>query len=505
MAGKRISVAKLEEIKRLIESGHSDREIAKSVKCRRLKVSGVRSGLIDINKVVGEGFALWTEQVNWEEVLREVGFKHPLKFIWSEQAQGLTSYSNFFKTFYLKFPHIKVGTVTLRDFEPGERAEVDWAGGKIEWLEMKTGEIRESLVFIGILGFSQLIFATAQDDMKSRQFLHSHKLMYEFFKGVPAVTAPDCTKTAVSKCHLYDPDLNPNYTEMARHYETAIVPARPYRPKDKALVEGAVKIVMRLFRWRYRRRTFTSLAEIREALLETVNIINLKVHTRFKVSRRERFEEIERVKLKPLPSVGFESVDVKDVVLHADCTVQIESIYYSAPHCFRGKLLRARVSENTVEIFFESERVALHARCRKRDGRRVINNDHLPENSRAYREATPQNILNQAKFISANLSILIGELFEKEALGNIRLAQGLIRTAAKELRDHPLQRELVLFAVDEAITTMRRFNRVRVLNFKNLIIDFKKKAAPRENRDISRKPGNPMLRLPYLENEMALN
>lgn len=500
MAGKRMSVARLEEIKRLIDKGHSDREIARSLKCRRLKVAGVRKGTIKSFEIAAsESLALWTYQVNWEDILKEVGLKHPMKFIWEEKASGLTSYSNFFKTFYLKFPHIKVGTITLRDFEPGERAEVDWAGGKIEWLDLKTGEIKDSLIFIGILGFSQLIFATAMDDMRSRQFLHSHKLMFEFFGGVPSVTAPDCTKTAVNKCHLYDPDLNPSYTEMAKHYKTAVVPARPGRPKDKALVEGAVKIVMRLMRWRYRRHTFTSLAEVRSALTETVGIINIKAHTRFKVSRLDRFDKLEKVALKELPTVAFEAIDIKDVILHADCTVQIENVYYSAPHRLRGKLLRARMSENLVEIFFESERVAVHGRHRYKDGRRIINNDHLPENSRAYRESTPQNILNQAKFISLNLNLLITDLFEKETLGNLRLALGLIRTAAKELRDNPLQRERVLFAIDEAIATMKRFNKIRVLNFKSLIVDFKKKSLPLENRDIVRMPGNPMLRLSKLE------
>ena len=338
MAGKRMSVARLEEIKRLIDQGLTDREIARSLKCRRLKVAGVRKGLIKIPEVQPTGsLALWTYQVDWEEVLKEVGLKHPMKFIWEEKASGLTSYPNFFKTFYLKFPHIKTGTITLRDFEPGERAEVDWAGGKIEWMDVKTGEIKESLIFIGILGYSQLIFATAMDDMKSRQFLHSHKSMYEAFGGVPSVTAPDCTKTAVSKCHLYDPDLNPSYTEMARHYGTAIVPARPHRPKDKALVEGAVKIVMRLMRWRYRRHTFTSLHEVRKALTETVGIINIKIHTRFRVSRLDRFDKLEMAALKELPTVAFEAIDCKDVILHADSTVQLEHVYYSAPHKYRGQ------------------------------------------------------------------------------------------------------------------------------------------------------------------------
>lgn len=504
MAGKRISVAKLEEIKRLIESGLKDRAIARALKCRRSKVAEVRSGG-DIKLLSGaEPWPLWTSQVDWDEVLKEIGFKHPLKFIWLEKASELTGYSNFFKTFYRKFPQLKLGSVTLRDFEPGERAEVDWAGGKVEWLETRTGEIKEALVFVGILGFSQLIFSHASEDMKSRQFLNCHRLMYEFFGGVPQVTVPDCTKTAVSKCHLYDPDLNPAYTAMAAHYATAVVPARPHRPKDKALVEGAVKIVMRLFRWRYRRHTFTSLSEIKLALKETVEIINNKSHTRFKVSRFDRFEKIEKSTLKSLPEVAFEAVEIKEAVLHADCTVAIEHNYYSAPHILRGKTLSIRMTENLIEIFHDTERVAVHSRRHGKDGKRIINNDHLPENSRAYRETTAQNLLSQAKFISKKLSQLLEELFEKDTLGKLRLAQGLIRVAAVELKMQ--DREKNLAAIEEAITTMKRFDRVRVQYFKTLIGDFKKKTIPLVDREITRRPGNPMIRRPSPENvQLNLN
>jgi len=119
---------------------------------------------------------------------------------------------------------------------------VDYAGGIVEWVDLKTGEISEAVIFLGVLGYSQKIFAWAAEDMKSRNWLNSHRRMFTAFGGVPSVTVPDCLKQGVIKCHIYDPDLNPAYSELAAHYGTAIVPARPRRPKDKALVEGAVKL-----------------------------------------------------------------------------------------------------------------------------------------------------------------------------------------------------------------------------------------------------------------------
>jgi len=135
--------------------------------------------------------------------------------------------------------------------------------------------------------------------------------MFEFFGGVPSVTICDCLKQGVIKTHRYDPDLNPCYAEIAAHYQTAVVPARPRKPKDKALVEGGAGIVMRTFFFIYRRHTFTSITEINHALTHVVDTINRKKHSRFKISRIERWAEQEKQSLKPLPVVAFESVEWK--------------------------------------------------------------------------------------------------------------------------------------------------------------------------------------------------
>jgi hypothetical protein len=106
---------------------------------------------------------LWTAQVDWTQVLHEIGLGHPLKFIWEERAESLTSYPNFWKQLYRKHPELRQATVTARDFTPGERVEVDYAGDPIEWVDLRTGEVRKAWVFVAGLGFSQLLFAWAAD------------------------------------------------------------------------------------------------------------------------------------------------------------------------------------------------------------------------------------------------------------------------------------------------------------------------------------------------------
>jgi transposase len=486
-------VARFEEIKRLIEEGLSNRQVARSLGCRRDKVAEIRKG--QTQSPAKAAAPAWAQSVDWDEVKKELGYKHALKDIWEEKFLTLTTYSNFWKYLYRKYPELRAATVTLRDFEPGERVEVDWAGGTLEWIELSTGVVHDAIVFVGCLGYSQLIFARASENMQSRAFLQSHRYLYEYCGGVPQVTVPDCTKTAVQKCHLYDPDLNPSYLEMARFYGTAIVPARPRHPKDKALVEGAVKLVMRMFRWLYRRHTFTSLLEINQALLKVTEKINLRPHTRFKVSRRDRWEKEEKIKLKSLPTTAFESVEFKQCVLHPDSTVSVDSACYSAPHIYRGKTLQVRLSESLVEIFSDTaERIAVHVRDRHHGSRRHIDPKHLPPNSQAYREATPQNVLSQARFVSADLYQLIDELFQKDALGHLRMALGLVRQAAKEIEYS--DKMPAAERIKKAVLEMKLRNRIRCPFFRELLIKFRSPQRENCDRTIVRKPGNPMLRYP---------
>lgn len=493
MARRVFTVDRYQEIKRRLAEGRDVREIARALKCSRDTVRGVRDGT---RRAPGESKAsvdpVWMRHLNWPAIIHDLGLGHALKSIWEEQAQSLTSYSNFWKQFYRKYPEYRQASVTAREFMPGERVEVDYAGDTMEWVDLVSGEIHAAYVFIGALGFSQLLFAHAAEDMKSRNWLGSHRRLFEFYGGVPHVTVPDCLKTGVLKCHLYDPDLNPSYAELGTHYGTTIVPARPAHPKDKAIVEGVVGILMRYVRFRYRRTRFTSLAEINRALADCALKINERKHSRFGVSRRARFEQMEKAALKPLPAAAFENAEWKDATLYADCYVLVEGDYYSAPHTYRHRRLRIKLTENQVEIFLDCERLAIHPRCRHKDGRRTRIDAHFPPNSLAYYETTPQHLLSQARFIHLELHRLLAELFTADVFGNLRRAQGLVRNAAKELdtQGHSLASERIA----HAITTMRRYNQFRVPYFKALLEQARKPLTPTVEREIVRRPGNPHLR-----------
>lgn len=488
-------MARHDEIKRRLNEGRGVREIARSLKVSRVTVREIRDGakaapVVQRKRAVDP---LWMAQVGWQEVIEDLRRGHALKLIWDEKAKRLTTYANFWKQFYRKFPEYRQASVTAREFAAGERVEVDWAGDPIEWVDVKTGELHKAWVFVSGLGFSQLLFAWATPDMKSMHWLACHQRMFEFYGGVPHVTVPDCLKQGVIKCHIYDPDLNPEYAQLAAHFATSIVPARPGTPKDKAIAEGLVKILSRYVRFRYRKHRFTSIGEINRALEECVEKINDRAHTRFRISRRERFETVEKAALKTLPTVPYEVGEWKRATLHPDCYIGIDSALYSAPHIHRGKELRVKLTETQVEIYLDLECLAIHARDRRRGGYRTKIDTHFPPQSQAYYEATPQNLISQARFIDEALHALVVELFNEDIYGNIRRVQGLVRSCHKEIQQ--VGREAAIAHIRTALATMRRHGKVRVPYLTDLLKQARlKKGQPSAEREIKRIPGNPMLR-----------
>ncbi|MBU0505958.1 IS21 family transposase [bacterium] len=494
MAKKVMTMDRYKEIKRLLERDVSVREIARAMKATRRTVRQIRDqeSLPPNNRPIQNG-PLWAETMDWKEILGEVLDGHPVKYIWEEKAHQAVSYGNFLKQFHKQYPHYKKSTVVHRIFEPGDRCEVDYAGGKIEWVDLKTGVIHDADVFIGILGFSQLIFAYAKENAKSRNFLECHSKMFSYFGGVTKITVPDCLKQGVTRCHIYDPEINTSYQELASHFNTAIVPARPRHPKDKALAEGAVKLVMRYFRWVYRKHTFISLDEINQAVAKVIEHINNKSHSRFHVSRFDRWQKIERSKLSPLPVNAYEFIEWKEAKLHPDSYVSVEGSCYSAPHIHRGKKLKIKLTDRFIEIFHELERIAIHKRSKYKKGARITNFEHLPPNARAYHEATPQNVLCQAKYLNEDLRKLIDGLFQENTIAHLRRAQGFVSVARKEINIPGNNNSRA--NIKRAIEHMIHYDKIRVPYFKDLLNSYRNK-SPQSERDyhIKRKPCNPMLR-----------
>lgn len=487
-----LSMAQLEDIQLKIQQGLSDRQIAKSVGRRRCLISEIRKG--QYQHQTDEGFPDWMQNLNWDEILKEIAHKHPIKFIWEEYAQELTSYSNFTKYLHKKFPYLNYEPYTHRDFNPADRVEVDWAGGTIDWIDVKTRKLHKAYVFISCLGYSQKIFAYACSSMKQADFLSAHEQMFNFYGGVPKTIVPDNTKTAVIKSDRYDPEINSEYFAYTKHYGVSVVPARAYKPKDKALVEGAVKLVMRYFRWRWRKQNFSSLTEINLALAEVIKTINSKKHSRFKVSRNELFDSEERITLNPLPQVKYELYETKICKVHPDGMIHFEHQFYSVPYRHCGSEVTVKYSTNLVEVYLNLEKIAVHPRLTGTKGKKSIDDTHMPENALAYRTQNAQSVLQQARFLSPDLHALIEELFQENTCGYLRRAFGFIREARrwKSKVSHDVYKEMLR----KAIHHMKLYNKVRVETLKEFMKTHIKEVTDKEYQvnNIQRNKDNPMLR-----------
>jgi transposase len=483
------------EIKRQLDLKIPIIQISQNQKCTERTVRQIRDGAITsaLERRASLG-PMWAEQTDWSSVLKEALDGHAFSLIWSERASEKVGYKCFLDQFHKRFPHYRKAIVVHRFFEAGERCEVDYAGDKIEWIDIKTGEISDCAVFIGILGFSQKIFAEATADQKGDNFVRSHVRMYNFFGGVPRITVPDCLKQGVTRCHRYDPEINRSYRAMATAFGTVVVPARPRKPKDKALVEGAVKIIMRLFWWKYRKHTFTSQNEINAALAECCSQVNNRPHTRFRISREQSFRAHEAAALKPIPTGDYEVAAFKTVSVYDDCYVTFERTHYSAPHQYRGEKVELKITDKKVEIYFNAERIAMHGRSRREVGEYITDSSHLPDNARAYHEATPQNLLSQSRFLSEALASLLDEMFKEDVCGQLRRAQGLVRVSRAEIEK--IGAEKGRLNVAKSIDEMRRWNRIRVPYFEELLARHRPGILQKSGVDkmkIERRP-NPNLR-----------
>ena len=158
---------------------------------------------------------------------------------------------------------------TLRQVHiAGERLFVDFAGHTMEVIDAATGEIHRAEIFVAVLGASSFIYAEATASQALADWIGAHVNALNAIGGVPRQIVSDNLKAGITKACFYEPTVNRTYADMAAHYRTAIIPASPYRPRDKAKVEVGVQVMQRWILARLRNRRFFSLAELNRAIRE---------------------------------------------------------------------------------------------------------------------------------------------------------------------------------------------------------------------------------------------
>ena len=451
MPGQRLPMRKIRDVLRLRADGLSKRKIAASLSIgvttageviRRAKRAGLSWPLPDnlsdesIERLVYPPTPIATEdrrpQPEWAAVHRELRRAGvTLQLLWEEyrdahrDGYGYSRYCDLYRAWARRL------SPTMRQTHvAGERMFVDYAGTTLEVIDGTTGEVRECQLFVAVLGASNYTYAEATSSQRLVDWIGSHVRAFAFFGGVTAQTVSDNLRSGITKACFYEPAVNRTYAEMAAHYGTAVVPARPGKPRDKAKVEVAVQVATRWIAAKLRNRRFFSLAEINAAIRELVMQLNARVTRHLGTSRRTLFDEIERPALKPLPVEPYVYGEWKQCKVAFDYHVEVEHHYYSVPHTLLREMVWVRIAARSIEVFHRGNRVAVHMRASS-DRRHTTVPEHMPSSHRRYADWTPERIRRQAGEIGRNAAALVEIIMRERAHPEqgFRAAIGIIRLA----------------------------------------------------------------------------
>lgn len=353
---------------------------------------------------------------DWAMVARELKRSGvTLQILWEEYSgtqPDCYSYSRFCQLFR-EFER-RLTPSMRQNHVAGDKAFVDYSGKKVPIRDPLTGEIRHAEIFVGVLGASNLTYAEASWTQALPDWIGAHVRMFEFWGAVPRLLVPDNLKSGVHKASFYDPELNRSYGMMAEHYRVGVLPARPYRPKDKAKVEVGVRIAQYYILGRLRHRTFFSLAECNAAIAETLLQLNGRIMRHVGLSRQQMFDTIERPAMQNLPEQHYEYAEWKIARVGIDYHVEAAGFFYSVHHSLIRQQVDTRLTERTVEIFRRGERVAAHVR-RYHGQRHATLPEHMPSAHRRYAEWNPERFQRRARAFGPNTEALVLAIMHKRA------------------------------------------------------------------------------------------
>ena len=453
MPGQRLPMRKIRDVLRLNADGMSKRKIAISLgigataagDCiRRARRAGLAWPLPDAisdealeARLFPASAALAAikarrPQPDWPLIHRELRRKGvTLQLLWEEHRAAYPDgygYSRFCEL-YRRWEG-RLSPTMRQTHVAGERVFVDYAGTTLAVIDGATGEVIAAQLFVATLGASSYTYAEASWTQGLADWIGSHTRAFAFFGGVSAMVVSDNLKSGIAKTCFYEPAVNRTYAEMAAHYDTAVVPARPYKPRDKAKVEVAVQVATRWIVAKLRNRRFFTLAALNAAIAVEVADLNNRVSRHLGASRRTLFEELERPALKPLPAAPYTFAQWKECRAGLDYHVEVEKHYYSVPHGLLREALWARITARTVEVFHRGKRVATHVRSPANRKHTTVR-EHMPPSHQRHADWTPERIQRQANEIGPKTAVLI-ELIQREKTHpeqGVRACIGILRHA----------------------------------------------------------------------------
>jgi transposase len=370
---------------------------------------------------------------DWAYVHAELRRKSvTLQLLWLEYREahpdgyGYSQFCNLYRSW-----RGQVDVVMRQSHQAGEKLFVDFPGQTVPIWDRASGEVAlRAELFVAVAGASSYLYAEAFPSQELLYWVTAHVHAFEFMGGCPAIVVCDNLRSGVTRPHRYEPDVNATFAEMAAHYGIAVIPARAYKPRDKAKAENGVLVAERWIIARLRDRKFYSIGEANAAIRACVAEINARPFQKMDGSRQSLFEQLERPALRPLPPGRYEFATWRQARVNIDYHIEADRHWYSVPYQLARQQVDVRLSAATVEIFHHSRRVASHARSFQRH-RHTTDPAHMPESHRQHAEWTPSRITGWAARAGPATARLVEKILAsrphpeqgyRAALGIIRLA-----------------------------------------------------------------------------------
>jgi transposase len=338
-----------------------------------------------------------------------------LQLLWEEYAgrYGAAAYRrSAFCQSYRRWQKRLKRSMRQRHFA-GEKLFVDYAGRTVPIYARSGEEAFRAHLFVSSMGASGCAYAEATRSESLPDWLASHVRALEFYGAAPTIIVPDNPKVGVTRADRYEPELQRSYEELAAHYRCVVIPARPYRPKDKSRVELTVLLVCRWVLARLRHQRFFSLEELNTAIRPLLAELNERAFQRLPGSRRSVFEALDRPAMRALPPTPYVFAEWKERTVAFDYHVDIDRHYYSVPHALVGHSVWARFTAGSIEVFFRSERVATHTRSYQRGAHTTIP-EHMPKAHRAHAEWSPKRLIQWGVSIGIHTGAIIEHLLRSK-------------------------------------------------------------------------------------------
>lgn len=317
-----------------------------------------------------------------------------------------------FKQHYNKWINKPKSTMRI-EHKAGDKMYVDYAGAKLEFINCVTAEVCQAEVFVAILGASQLAYAEATLTQKKEDFVSSCENALHYFVGAPQAIVTDNLKSAVTKSDKYEPTLNELFKDFADFYGMTVLPAKPYRPTYKALVEGMVKIMYRTVYLSVREKTHYSLEDLNKSIWEALESLNNKLLSGRPFSRRHLYDETEKETLQALPAYRYEHRRKHIVSVQKNGHVRLgeDKHYYSVPYNYIDRKATILYTQTKVDIYVGYELVASHAR-NQRPFRYTTVDSHMASKNQYASDWTPEKFISRAEEVGESTKQIVIKILE---------------------------------------------------------------------------------------------